>query len=151
MPYHFVKGFESYGLDPSPEALARAESYIDDTYVFTGARLYFSPREVDVLTNRLDEPGLVCDATKLPFDVCENLCDSLNSTLKAARYIGLTLLEEERVILADCINSTIYADHWKGDPRAHRQAVRVVRMVALKLSGIGIKTQVIDSHTGAVL
>ena len=152
MPYKFEKGVESYGLDPSPEALSKAEQLVLESYsTFTGVRLYFSPREVDVLTNRLDEPWMVHETTGLPFDVCENLCDSLNSTLKAARYIGLTLLDEERTILADCINSTTYADHWKGEPRAHRRAIRVIRMVALKLRGIGISAKDVDSLTGAVL
>lgn len=153
MPFEFIDGFDAYNADPSSEVVARAESYIDETYVFTGARLYFSPREVDVLTNRLDEPWMVHESTGLPFDVCENLCDSLNSSLKAARFahVGLTMLDEERTILADCINSTTYADHWRDDPRAHRQAIRVIRRVALKLRGIGISAKDVDSLTGAVL
>lgn len=125
-------------IKPTSEALARVERYIDSTYKFTGGRLYFTPREVDVLTSRLDEPALVSETTGLDYNTCVNLCDGLNSTLKAAGYIAMPFYDEDHFILADCILNTDYPDYWKDDPVARRRALRKVGSVAAKLRGIGV-------------
>lgn len=79
------------------------------------ARIYFSPLQVDLLVERLDEPADVTVAITPGYDVAPDAdkmaaydavvcyCDSMNGDLKAAKFITTPLSDLEKTILAHCI------------------------------------------------